>query len=938
MLPLESLPAPLAAYLAPRLADFALPDGVDPAHWVQVCASSEFVLRLGLAHPEWLPTVATAVPDYLSTLRALATAAPDVARLRHSLREARAQAMLGIAWRDLTGQADLDATLRDLSDLADAFVQVTLDWLYQDACRQWGHPQGDHKLIVLAMGKLGAQELNFSSDIDLIYAYPESGETQAPRPLSHAEFYARLGRALTHTLVTPETNGWVYRVDLRLRPYGDSGPLVLSLAALEDYYQAHARDWERYACVKARALTGGAAGQRLETLLRPFVYRRYLDFGAIESLREMKALIEREYARKGLQDNIKLGPGGIREIEFIAQMFQLMRGGRDARLRQRPLQAALAALAQAGYLPLEVSAELTAGYRYLRTLENRLQMLRDQQTQTLPVDPLDRARLAFGMGQPDWAACYAQWQQWQTRIHLHFQAILGHSGTQAPPGRWLLLWQGRLSEADAQAWLSAQGFTAATAWSQLQALRTSRVTRTLTAQGAARLDRLMPSWLAELAATAQPDLLLQRLLPLLERILQRTAYLALLAEQPAVRAQLLRLAAASPWIVRLLTRQPLLLDELWDARRLFALLEREALQADLHQRLAELPADDLEAQMETLRHFQQTQVLRTAAADVLGALALPEVSDRLSLIAEVVVQAALRLAEAHLLARHGQPGYTLDGQRYPAQFAIVAYGKFGGQELGYGSDLDLVFLYADAGEETQTGCGLENAVFYARLAQRMLHLLTTPTAAGALYPVDTRLRPDGRAGLMVSHYRAFADYQRQHAWVWEHQALVRARCVAGSAELGAQFAQLRAEILTQSRDPAALQAQVVQMRQRMRAELDQGRTAQSTGMQFDLKQGLGGIADIEFMVQYSVLRWARAYPVLVDDTANRPLLVRLGQLGLWPTAQAEAMRAAYVWLRVAVHRAALQEQPARVAAEDYAELRAEVQAAWQALFGFNPRP
>lgn len=915
------------------MADFALPDGVNPEHVVQVCAASEFALRLCLAHPQWLPTIASPHRDYPGLLQAVADASPDKPTLRRLLRDARQQAMLRIAWRDLTQQADINETLQDLSDLADSCVQVTLTWLYQDACQQWGRPQDNTPLIVLAMGKLGAQELNFSSDIDLIYAYAEAGETQAPRPLAHSEFYTRLGRDLTHTLVTPEANGWVYRVDLRLRPYGDSGPLVLSLAALEDYYQAHARDWERYACVKARAVTGGAAGQRLEALLRPFVYRRYLDFGAIEALREMKTLIEREYARKGLQNNIKLGPGGIREIEFIAQLFQLMRGGRDATLRQRPLQTTLTALAAAGYLPPEVCAELSAGYRYLRKLENRLQMLRDQQTQTLPTEPLDQERIALGMGHTHWADCQAEWQQWQARIHQHFRAVLGTTDAKPQTGRWLLLWQGRLGEADALAWLSSQGFTdAATAWQQVQTLHNSRRVRTLTPQGATRLDRLIPLWLAEMAALPQPDVLLLRLLPLVERIMQRTAYLALLVEQAAVRAQLLRLAAASPWIVRLLTRQPLLLDELWDVRRLFALLEREALTTDLQQRLAGLPADDVEAQMETLRHFQQTQVLRTAAADVLGVLALPEVSDRLSLIAEVVVQAVLRLAWTHLVTRHGLPGYTLEGQRYPAQFAVVAYGKLGGQELGYGSDLDLVFLYADRGDETHTDRGAENAVFYARLVQRMLHLFTTPTAAGALYPVDTRLRPDGRAGLMVSHWCAFADYQRHHAWVWEHQALVRARFVAGDAELGAQFAALRAEILTQPRDPIALQTQVVQMRQRMRTELAKSQSPDAPDVRFDLKQGLGGIADIEFMVQYSVLRWAHLNPALVQATANRPLLAQLGQLALWPVTHAEAMRSAYVWLRVAVHRAALQEQPAWVLAEDYAELRAEVQAAWNALF------
>jgi glutamate-ammonia-ligase adenylyltransferase len=838
--------------------------------------------------------------------------------------------MLRIAWRDLSGLADLAVTLAELSALADACVQAALAWLYLESCTRWGKPTGDQPLIVLALGKLGAGELNFSSDIDLIYAYPEAGETDALRPLSHSEFFTKLGRSLTQALSAPEAEGFVYRVDLRLRPYGESGPPVLDFSALEDYYQTHARDWERYAMIKARAITGGAAGARLEAMLRPFVYRRYLDFGAIEALREMKALIEREYIRKGLHDNIKLGQGGIREIEFIAQMFQLMRGGRDPQLRQRGLQPVLAALAVAGYLPSAACAELTEGYCYLRRLENRLQMLRDQQTQTLPSDSLDRLRIALSMGHATWAACYAEWQQWQTRIHQHFTWILGQSSAAAEPvavDRWRLLWQGRFGDVEAVNWLAGQGFAAPeNVLQQLSSLRTSRQVRTLTAQGATRLDRLLPLWLAELALLPEPDTVLARVLPLLERIMQRTVYLALLSEQPAARTQLLRLAAASPWIVRLLTRQPLLLDELWDTRRLFALPSAAELNSALADRLAELAPDDVEAQMDTLRHFQQIQMLHTAAADVLGVLALPEVSDRLTLTAEVLIQAVLRLAWAHLVTRHGAPRYLAAGIQHPAPFIVVAYGKFGGHELGYGSDLDLVFLYDDTGERAQTAGGLENAVFFARLAQRILHLLTTVTPAGLLYPVDTRLRPDGRAGLVVSRLSAFAAYQRTQAWVWEHQALTRARVVAGDADLAAQFAELRAEVLSSPRDLAKLRVEVQQMRARMRAEL-----AKANPGEFDLKQDAGGIADIEFMVQYSVLRWAGRYPELLQTTANRPLLAQLGKLGLWPVAWANAMRAAYVWLRVAVHRAALQEQAARGALDDFAELRSEVQAVWQAL-------
>lgn len=880
-----------------------------------------------------------AAPFYSERLTRLLDPLDHEAALARALRLFRSREMLRIAWRDLAGWADLQETLRDLSNLASACLDHALRCLDNWRAAEWGVPTGARSgarqgVVVVGMGKLGAGELNFSSDIDLIFAYPEDGETAGgARVLSNEDYFRRLAQRLIQVINAPMAEGFVFRVDMRLRPFGDSGPLVMNFDAMEEYYQSHGREWERYAWIKAAAVAGDrAAGDKLLHLLRPFVFRRYLDFGAYRSLREMKALIEEQVKRKGMEDDIKLGVGGIREIEFIGQAFQLIRGGRETELQERSILTVLHRLVERGYLPAHAGVDLVAAYEFLRHTENRLQEYADQQTHRLPQDATDRLRLAYTMGYPSWDDFARALARHRRRVHGHFEHLLAAPDDgeprqdQAPLAR---AWRGGLSDSETESLLAAGGYSApAEVREQITRLRDSAACRQLTAQGRERLDYLMPLLLAAVAQAPRPAVTLGRVLTLLEKIARRTAYLALLAENTVVLSQLVRLCAASPWIATQLARLPLLLDDLLDPRALYQPLDRAALKRELDQAVQRITADDLEQQMEVLRHFKQSKVLRVAAADVAGVYPLMIVSDHLTEIAEVSLGALLRLARAHLTARHGMPRCR-DGERtFEPGFAIVGYGKLGGIELGYGSDLDLVFLHGSAGEElgTQGARSIDNAVYFARLGQRLIHMATAYTPSGVLYEIDMRLRPSGASGLLVSSLAAFADYQRKSAWTWEHQALVRARPVAGDLGLAAAFEAVRREVLSRPRDREVLRREVREMRQRMRDELGRRDPAR-----FDLKQDPGGIADIEFMVQYAALAWACEHPELLRYTDNIRLLEGMAGAGLMAAADAQLLSDAYRAYRASVHQLTLQDEPALVAAEAYAELRAEVLRIWRAL-------
>ncbi|RMS57914.1 Glutamate-ammonia-ligase adenylyltransferase [Pseudomonas syringae pv. aceris] len=928
----------------------------------RVCAASDFVTEQVCRDPQMLLQLADSGELERSfsagQLRgqiadALSSAASDD-ELGRNLRRQRARQQVRIIWRDLTRQANLIETCRDLSDMADASIDLAYRWLYPRHCQQFGTPTGRHSgqpqhMVILGMGKLGAVELNLSSDIDLIFGYPEGGETVGTkRALDNQEFFIRLGQRLIRALDPVTVDGFVFRVDMRLRPYGSSGALVLSFNALEQYYQDQGRDWERYAMIKARVVGGDqAAGAELLAMLRPFVYRRYLDFSAIEALRTMKQLIQQEVKRKGMAENIKLGAGGIREVEFIAQAFQLIHGGRDLSLQQRPLFKVLKTLEGQGYLPSAVTEELREGYEFLRYTEHAIQAIADRQTQMLPDNEQDQARVALIMGFADWAAFHERLMHWRGRVAWHFRQVIAdpdadpddeqeEDGEVVVGGEWLPLWEESQDEEAAGRQLLQAGFVdAEKALKNLASLRSSPNLRSMQRLSRERLDAFIPRLLAQAVEHEKPDLVLERVLPLVEAVARRSAYLVLLTENPDALRQLLTLCAASPWIAEQIARFPLLLDELLNEGRLFNPPLAPELAAELRERLIRIPEDDLEQQMEALRHFKLAHSLRVAASEISGSLPLMKVSDYLTWLAEAILDQVLALAWRYSVARHGTP-LRPDGTLCDPGFVIVGYGKVGGIELGHGSDLDLVFIHdGDLEAETDGAKPIDTAQFFTRLGQRVIHLLTTQTNSGQLYDVDMRLRPSGASGLLVSSVGAFARYQANEAWTWEHQALVRARVMAGSRDVGEQFEKVRADVLGRERDLDKLRAEVSEMRAKMRDNLGTrvtaaGRAANAfeAAVPFDLKQDAGGIVDIEFMVQYAALAWSREHPALLQYTDNIRILEGLEEAGLLPDTDAGLLREAYKAYRSAAHRQALQKQAGVVSGDQFHAQRREVMRIW----------
>lgn len=958
---------PLVARNARSLAD-ALGAHPDLPDWSraqrdqfdQVAAASDFVLDQALREPGLLTQLLTSgemerallAGELRARVAAAAQAAQNEDELARNLRRERNRQQIRIIWRDITRQAALGETCRDLSDLADACIDQAYQWLYPRHCQQFGTPIGRRSgepqhMVVLGMGKLGAIELNLSSDIDLIFAFPEGGETEGvKRSLDNQEFFTRLGQRLIKALDPVTVDGFVFRVDMRLRPYGSAGALVLSFSALEQYYQDQGRDWERYAMIKARVVAGDQiAGAQLQDMLRPFVYRRYLDFSAIEALRTMKQLIQQEVRRKGMADNIKLGAGGIREVEFIAQAFQLIHGGRDLSLQQRPLLKVLATLEDQGYLPGAAVAELREGYQFLRYTEHAIQAIADRQTQMLPDDELDRARVAYMLGFADWQAFHDQLMHWRGRIDWHFRQVIADpdesesEGELMVGGEWSPLWEQAQDEEAACRQLQEAGFgQPGEALRRLAGLRASPSLRSMQRIGRERLDAFIPRLLAQAVEHDSPDLVLERVLPLVEAVARRSAYLVLLTENPGALRRLLTLCAASPWIAEQIARFPLLLDELLNEGRLFSPPLAPELASELRERLTRIPEDDLEQQMEALRHFKLAHNLRVAASEITGHLPLMKVSDYLTWLAEAILDQVLALAWRQTVARHGQPRRS-DGSLCDPGFIIVGYGKVGGLELGHGSDLDLVFIHdADPNAETDGAKPIDGAQFFTRLGQRIIHLLTTQTASGQLYDVDMRLRPSGASGLLVSSLGAFERYQRNEAWTWEHQALVRARVLVGCKQVATAFEQVRAQVLGQARELDKLRAEVSEMRGKMRDNLGTRLTAAGTagnafepGMPFDIKQDAGGIVDIEFMVQYAALAWSHMHPTLLRWTDNIRILEELEHAGLMPASDAVLLREVYKAFRSASHRQALQKQAGIIDAAQFADERREVRRIWAQL-------
>lgn len=880
------------------------------AHWVAQQLDTEWLNNRHWSAAEWLAQgrISVGQPD-------------DESSFMSALRRFRGREMLRLLWRDFSRRADLDDTLRDISDLADCVIRLALERAERQLEPRYGHPIGRdsgtrQELVVLGMGKLGGRELNLSSDIDLIFTYPESGQTEGGRnEVSNQEYFIKVGQTVIRLLDAVTADGFVFRVDMRLRPYGDSGALVSNYDSLEIYYQEQGREWERYALMKARPITGSeAAIAPLKDMIRAFVYRRYTDFGVIESLRDMKAMIVAEVRRLGLADNIKKGPGGIREIEFIAQCIQLIHGGRIPELRQRGLVAALNALCDHNLLSAEAVAELVSAYRWLRNLEHALQGMEDKQTQTLPADPLARARLAVIMGVPDWQALMEVLDSERARVCAHFADLIAPAEPELAEQTALL----SFAELSAGSLAQLEFKQPEDSWQALADFLDSARIRVLQGDSRQRVERFLPRLCEAVAEVDAPDLALQRLLPFVAAVSRRSAYLVLLEENPPALSRLVELARQSPWIAQKLAARPDLLDELLDADRLTTAPDRDDMQSLVRQQLLRVPEDDLEAQMIALGRIKDSVVLRVAASELTGRLPIMKVSDYLTFLAEVILQQAIHVARAELVQRHGEP----QGDRLG--FAVLGYGKLGGIELSYGSDLDLVFVYEGGEGETAGPRVIDNIRFYTRLAQRVVHVLSTMMAGGRLYEVDLRLRPHGNSGLVAVSLSGLRKYQFESAWIWEHQALVRTRPIAGDRELLDALTGLRAEVLAQARDQSQLAAEVVNMRRRM---LSDGleRIDAAAGF-FDLKRDPGGIVDIEFVVQYLVLAHAHAHPELTQWSDVVRILESLQSAQVLPVDEADALKAAYLAYRSAVHVSALSGEQAVGAEDDYREHLQQVSA------------
>jgi glutamate-ammonia-ligase adenylyltransferase len=918
-----------------------IPAGAKFRHTAQrIFAFSDFVSETCIRHPDLLVDLVQSgdlergylADEYSKTLKALLAGIVEEATLEKRLRHFRRREMVRIAWRDLCGFSDLFVTMADLTALAEAVVDQTQARLYRWQCTTHGVPTSTdglpQQLVVVGIGKLGGEELNFSSDIDLIFAYPQNGETVgASMSISNEEFFMRLCRRLLQAIGKVTADGFVFRVDVRLRPFGDNGPLAMSFDAMEHYYQQQGREWERYAWIKARIVAGDKrAGETLLQRLNPFVFRRYLDFGAFESLRDMKQRISLEVSRQEMTDNIKLGRGGIREIEFFGQVFQLIRGGVNPSLQERGILTILSILAEGNTVPRTVSIALQNAYIFLRNLEHRLQEFSDKQTHRLPQESSEKQRLALSMGFEDPREWSRQLETQREIVHKHFSLLLeSKSAREADEDHELsALWLGLLEEKRRESLLADLGYEPpASAWQILEHLKAELAQQPLGKEGRQRLDKLMPLLLKAAAASSDPLTTLERISGLIMAIDGRASYLALLLENPSILDHLVKLSSASSLIATFLAHHPVLLDELLDPRTLYAPPEKKELERELRFRFEQTP-EDLEYQMEALRIFKQVNVLRVAAADVTEVLPLMRVSDHLSDIATIVIEKVLALTWHHLVVKHGRPAGAVNDEANGRGFAVVAYGKLGGLELGYGSDLDLVFLHS--GTEGLTIGGphpIDNRQFYARLGQRVIHILTSHTRAGILYETDMRLRPSGSSGVLVSHIEGFGEYQMKEAWTWEHQALIRARAVGGDHRLCHHFERIRRDVLTCPRNPDKLRVEVLDMRRRMRREL----LKPQSGF-FDIKQDTGGIVDIEFLVQYLVLLYASDHPELLEWTDNVRLIHTLIDTDVIQEYDAHLLKHAYLIYRAVAHKLSLQEKPARVPVDRFSRLRQKVEELW----------
>lgn len=915
-----------------------------------VLASSDYVYRWAIKKPQWLLDALNgqSIEEGLNDLSGKFDASLTEFDIKQKLRLERHYWSLLIAVEDICQRQDIKAITFFQSTLADILILAAYRWAEHHSHQKYGVPmcaKGDkQQLLILAMGKLGGRELNFSSDIDLIFTFPEEGETdREPKAIENQKFFTRLGQKLISLLGDITSDGFVYRVDMRLRPYGQSGALVTNYNALQDYYVEQGREWERFAMIKARVLGGNDTQvSDLEDIIRPFSYRRYIDFSVLESIRQLKQKIASELLRKDSAGNIKLGEGGIRELEFIVQSLQLIGGGRHPVLQTKNWWHSLQTLEAQNFIPAEEIEPLQKAYEFLRKLENALQIRNEEQTQQLPIDSLEQWQIVGMMGLSSWQALTDTLKAHQNYVDTFFKGLFHDPHEEGKfdqdyeqVKRWI---EGRLEESNQQALQDKLPLTLAMIV-LLQQFRAEFSERKIGSRGLNRLDQLLPHLLLEACRQPEPETTLQRCVELLQGIGRRTAYFEMLAENLPVLEFLVQLVGRSRWLAKQVSIYPSLLDELLFPSNFGKQLSKSDLANQLRQSLIRVEVEDLEGQLVALGGFKQSSQFKIAAGDLTERFDISAVSQQLTDLAEVIVEYLLQYAWRETVAKYGAPPNC--NETLASGFLVLGYGKLGGDELGYGSDLDLVFLYQGDPQSETSGRdhsgekSLELHQFYTRVAQRLVHYLGTRTQQGIMYEVDTRLRPSGRAGMLVSHIEAFKKYQHNEAWTWEHQALVRARPIAGDEPLTGEYMDLRAQILAKPESPqtqnSELAEDVVSMRQKMRANLDK-----TDSKLWDIKQGKGGLVDIEFLVQY----WALKHSQQIMDTDpktqlpfnNVDWLQLLAKHGFISQDVRDQLIDNYRTFRDIANRNVLQSQPQLIATSELRFEREQVLELWNSTF------
>lgn len=875
---------------------------------------------------------------YTLKLEKMISKGMDTVKVREVLLQIKLYETVRIAWRDLNGKSTLEETLRDLSCLADAVIAAAMDSIHDSLCNRHGLPVDSdgnfQRLIVLGMGKLGAGELNFSSDLDLIFVYPREGYTTGESMISNEEFFIKACRMFLKFFSSGSNENTLYRIDTRLRPFGDGGPLVMSSFSFEEYYQAQGREWERYAMIKARPVAGDIeAGLRLLKNLNSFIYRRYFDYGSFDSFRDMKNRIMLQVTNKKLIHNIKLGAGGIREIEFFGQLFQLIRGGVESKFQERSILKVLDLLETQQCINKTTKNDLKNAYWFLRMVENRLQAYADLQTHDIPEKQDQQKIVSLSMGYDTWDLFLKDLNHHMQRVHHHFNQLLLTKEEKEPdkPVQALKELWGNINDpqfaADA---VAIQGFKDPDrVLGILRSLEEHPNTRRLTPSGRKKLARLIPVMVGKIGGQDDPEPILIKLIDLIITIERRTCYLSLLIENISALDTLITLAKKSPWIISFLSKHPALLDELMHPATLYFPPGKKSLETEMERRMSGIPSGEIEFLLEEVCIFRQINILRVSAADVSGNYPLMKVSDHLTYIAETVLNRVLRIAWDIVSQKYGIPRPVSRQNLDDCGFAIVAYGKVGGLEMGYKSDLDIVFLHKGGAGVTQGGLkSIDVLRFYSNIGQRIINALTMHTPAGTLYGADMRLRPGGESGMIVSHIDAFEDYLKDQAWTWEHQALIRARYVAGDKTLGSRFDEIRKAVLIEKRDVLVLKKEVGEMRERLREE-----HLKASKEMFDLKQSRGGIVDIEFLVQYLILKNAHDCPDLIIWTDNMRLLESLNAEEIITDCESQRLQNAYLSMRKSIHSLNLQEKSLVIPVSFFTEIRNEVMEIYDKYLG-----